>query len=186
MKVSKIFWQTLFLVAVVASAIYLARIASGNEVIQEIVLAYGYIGIFIVALISGFNLVVPIPAVSFLPLFIESGLSFWLTIFIIALGMTAADTLCYFFVRVGKVLASKSLGEKVFEKFHNLREKYYHYPLVILFVFASIVPLPNELLLIPAVILGYSFIQLIPIVLVGNFIFNLMFAKGLLNIFNSI
>lgn len=186
MKVSKIFLQIAALIAVIAGALYLARIASHNEVIQEIISTYGYIGIFFLALISGFNLVVPIPAISFLPLFIESGLSFWPTILIIALGMTAADFISYVLVRAGRDIVSESWGNKIFEKFDALREKYERYPLAILFIFASVVPLPNEILLVPATFWGYSWKQLLPVVLAGNLIFNILFAKGLMNVFNAI
>src|SRR3989304_1982182 len=115
---SKILWQTVFLLAVIAAAFYLARLASGSEIIQEIVSSYGYIGIFVVAVVSGFNVFVPIPIASFMPLFIESGLSFWPTVIIMALGMTSADSIAFFLARAGKDIAAESFGEKFFVKFH--------------------------------------------------------------------
>lgn len=186
LKNSKIIFQIAGLGAVIALALYFARLASGNEMIQEIVASYGYIGIFVAALVSGFNLFVPIPAASFVPLFIESGLSFWPTVFVISIGMTSADMLSFILACAGRDIASESLGQKVFEKFHNLREKYYRSPLLVMFLFAAFAPLPNEMLLVPAAFMGYKARVLIPIVFAGNVIFNILFAKGLLKIFPAL
>ena len=73
-KILKFFVQGLSLVIVIGVAFYFADLARGNENLQRIIAGYGYIGIFVVSLISGFNLLVPIPAISFLPLFLESQL----------------------------------------------------------------------------------------------------------------
>ena len=187
MTKGKIIFRIAILLGVIGAAFYLARMASGNEVIQELVASYGYVGIFFIALLSGFNIVVPIPAASFTPLFIESGLSFFPTVLIIALGMTAADGLTFYLARAGKGIISESWGEKFFDKFWSLPEKYYRYPLAVLFIFAASIPLPNELLLIPmAFFFRYGLKELIPVVLAGNLIFNILFAKGLLNIFEAL
>jgi membrane protein YqaA with SNARE-associated domain len=179
--------QGAILLLVVAAAFYLARLASGSEVIQEMVASYGYVGIYFIALLSGFNIVVPLPAASFIPLFLESGLSFFPTAFLIASGMTTADAIGFYLARKGRKLISDSWDEKLFQKFQSLPEKYYRYPLAGLFIFAAIVPLPNELLLIPmAFFFGYGLKELVPVMLAGNLIFNILFAKGLLNIFEAL
>jgi len=174
------------LIGVIVLAFYLAYLASENEVIQEMVASYGYTGIFFVAIISGFNLLVPIPAASLIPLFIESGFSFWPSILVISLGMTTADTIAFILARAGKLIVTESFGKRIFERFSSLREKYYRSPLVFLLFWAAFAPLPNEILLVPAAFLGYSFKHVIPVVFVGNFIFNILFAKGLLNFFQAL
>lgn len=183
----KLIFQGIALVIFIAAAFYLAHQASQSEAVRELVASYGYFGIYFVALLSGFNIVVPIPVASFTPLFLESGLSFLPTVFIIALGMTTADALGFHLARTGKKLLSDSYGEKLFDKFANLPPKYYRYPLAGLFIFAAAVPLPNELLLVPmAFFFRYSLKELVPVVLAGNLIFNILFAKGLLNIFEAL
>ena len=184
MKGSKIILQGAVLVAIVAFAFYLAGVASDNALIQEIVSGYGYVGIFIIALISGFNLLVPIPAVAFLPLFLESGLLFWPAIMFITLGVTCADVLSYTLARAGKKIVSQSFGEKIFNKFHELGSRYPRSPLALLLLYACVVPLPNELILVPLVLFGYSLKRIIPIILFGNLIHQLLYAKGVLGIFN--
>lgn len=97
MPKAKIIFRVLALFAVISFAFYLAHLATGSEVIQEIVRRYGYLGSFLIAVFSGFNFLVPIPAASLMPLFIESGLSFLPTVIFITLGMTAADAISFFF-----------------------------------------------------------------------------------------
>jgi membrane protein YqaA with SNARE-associated domain len=186
-KTYRIILQSAFLVAVIGIAFYLAKIASDSPVLREIVSDYGYIGIFVIALVSGFNIFVPIPAASFMPLFLESGLSFWLTTIVITLGMTTADSLSFILARAGKHLFSESWGEKLFERFRGLEEKYYRYPLAVIFIFAAVAPLPNEVLLVPtAFFLRYRLRQLVPVLLAGNLIFTILFAEGLLSIFEEL
>ena len=172
------------LLAFIALSFYLASLARDSEAIRQIVGGYGYAGIFLIALISGFNLAVPIPAAALVPLFLESGLSFWPTIFLITLGMTGADFFAYFLGDTGRRILGYAMGEKTFARLARLRERYPRAPLIILFVFACIAPLPNELLLIPFAILGFPFRIIVPIVFVGNFIFNILFSKGLLELFS--
>ncbi len=183
-KILKLIFQGVSLIVVIGVAFYFADLARGNENIQKIIAGYGYIGIFIVSMISGFNVVVPIPAISFLPLFLESGLSFSITIAIISLGMTTADTIVYLLGNLGKKMVSGSYMEKLQSKIKIVHEKYNWAPLVILFVFASVAPLPNEVLLVPFAFLNYRLIHILPIVFAGNVVFNLLYSKGIVNIFN--
>ena len=81
-KVSKMVLHFLLIAIIILGAFYIASLAGESELIKDYVSRYGYIGLFITALISGFNLLIPIPAVAFLPLFIESGLYFWPSIFL--------------------------------------------------------------------------------------------------------
>ena len=179
----RIIGQILILVAIVAAAFYFAGIAKESEAVRQVVAAYGYAGVFVVALISGFNLAVPIPAVTFLPLFLESGLAFWPTIFVIAAGMTLADTAAYILGRVGRHVASEATTEKVLRRLEGIRERYQWAPLAVLLLFASIAPLPNEILVAPLAFLGYRVRQIFPVVFVGNVIFNTLYSQGVISIF---
>jgi len=180
----KIILQGVGLLVIIALAFYLASLASDSELVREIVSSYGYVGIFLISILSGFNFVVPIPAVAFLPLFLESSLSFWPTIFLITLGVTSADTMSYILARAGKHIASQSFGENMFKGFNRLNVTYPRAPLVLLFFYASFVPLPNELLLVPMALSSYRLREIIPILLVGNFVHQLLYAKGILSVFN--
>jgi uncharacterized membrane protein YdjX (TVP38/TMEM64 family) len=180
----KIILEGLGLLIVISLALYLARLVQDNEFIQEIVLSYGYLGIFLISIFSGFNLIVPIPAVAFLPLFLQSGLSFWPTIFLITLGVSLADTLAYVFAKAGKDIASQSLGEEKFKRFYQWGLSHPRAPLIVLFFYACLAPLPNELMLVPMALSSYRLRQIVPILVAGNFIHQFLYSKGILGIFH--
>ncbi len=183
-KILKLIFQGIALIAVIGIAFYFADLARGSENIREVVLGYGYIGIFIISLISGFNFVAPIPAISFLPLFLESGLNFSTTIIIISLGMTAADSIAYLLGNLGKKMVGGKTARKMEESIKKIHEKYTWAPLVLLFVFASIAPLPNEVLLVPFAFLNYKLRYIVPVVFGGNVVFNILYSQGILNLFH--
>lgn len=182
-KFIKIAAQGIFIILFIIMAFYFANIARGDETIKSIVSSYGYLGIFVLSVISGFNLIVPIPAASFLPLFLESGLNFWITILIISLGMTLADGVAYLLGDLGKKVLPTETVKKTESTLAIIHKHYRWAPLFILFVFASTAPLPNELIIIPLAFLGYPLWLIIAISFVGSIVFNLLYALGIINLF---
>ena len=149
--------------------------------VQEIVLEYRYIGVLTTSFISGLNLIVPIPAIAFLPLFFAAGLDLSMTILIITIGVTLADSFAYLVGSVGRKLVSSPRQVKITNQFQRIRNRYSFLPLVILFLSAAFVPLPNEIIIIPLAFLGYHLYQIFPVLLIGNATFNILSAIGILN-----
>ena len=183
------FWKTglkiVFFIGIIIAALWLSYTAIENELIQELVLKYGYGGVFLTSLFSGFNIIAPIPIISFLPLFIVSGLNLWIIIFTIAVGLTLADSFSYFIGKIGQQLISPPM-QKTVRRLEKIRERYNWLPIAILFLFASFVPFPNEIIVIPMVFLGYRITHLLPSLFLGNVIFNSLSAFGIINLFNLI
>ncbi|MCH7529712.1 hypothetical protein IIB50_01185 [Patescibacteria group bacterium] len=179
----KLLLQITFIGAVIALAFWAAQFAQENTAVQALISSYGYLAIFLVSIISGFNLVVPIPAVSFLPLFLESGLSLWVLLFTMTAGVTLADIIAYLVGKSGRQIAIMENHSKLFVKIDTLRAKYHSAPLFILFAFASIVPLPNEILVLPMGFIGYRLREIILPVLLGNGVFNTITAFGIISLF---
>lgn len=182
----KLLFKIAGLTALVALAFYFAGLAQNNESVRQAVTGYGYTGIFIVSLIGGFNLLVPIPVVAFMPLFLESGFNFWPAILTITLGMTLADSVSYVLGRLGHQIAHHWTKEKFLEKLESFKGRYEITPVIIIFLFASFAPLPNEVLLVPFGFIGYRFLRILPVLVAGNFIFNILYSLGALGIFNAI
>jgi len=168
-------------VLVIVLAFWLAQYAKDNESIRQVVSQYGYFGIFGIAIISGFNLAVPIPAISFLPLFLESGLGTWSTILVVSLGVTLADMIAFFLGKAGRHVFPEG---KIIKRIQKLGEKNVHSPILVLFLFASFVPLPNEVLGLPMGFMGYNKWHVLTAVFLGNFVFNTLYGLGVVNIFN--
>ncbi len=182
--------QIVVLILVFSFALYVAYLAQGNDAVKNAVLQYGYVGIFILAFVTGFNLVVPVPAIAFMPLFLEAGLDFWITIAIITVGITLADSIAYLIGGVGHDVLTHSEKYKkkgsMFQRLLKLKKKHPYAPLVFLSVYSVIAPLPNELMVIPLALLGYRYLHIFPIVFVGNFIFNIIYASGVESLFQLI
>lgn len=164
-------------------AFWAALNASSSSIISDIVFEYGYIGIFVVSVISGFNVVVPVPVVSFVPLFLEVGFNFWMVIATMVAGLTFADLLGYAIGRSGRELASSFHHKKIFRRLDNMKSKHYFAPIIALFFYASLVPFPNEILVIPLGFLGYRFIHVFIPLFLGNIIFTILTSFGVINLF---
>ena len=173
-------------VAIIAAALYLATIAIESNFIISFIQQFGYVGIFAVAIITGFNLVVPIPPVALFPLFIESGLNFWGIILATSIGLSIADSISYFLGKAGREIVVDSGEHKVITRLERIRSKYEYAPLAILFFVATLAPFPNELVVIPLAFLGYRLRLVLPILFAGHLIFHTIYATGIINFFNAI
>ena len=161
------------LLLLVSLAYSLGGIASRNETVKIVVSEFGYPGIVLLSIVSGFNVLVPVPVISFLPLFLESGLAFWFTIISIAMGLTMGDLLGYLIGLTGrKIFTLQERQQQTVRYLEELTEKYRYAPMILLFLFASFVPFPNETLVIPLAFLGFKLRHLLPVLIVGHLIFN--------------
>lgn len=148
---------------------------------EEVILladTWGYLGVFIVAFVSGFNVIIPVPAIALLPLFTSAGLSKVGTILLISFGMTCGDFLGFLIGNTGNKLADSSKHRKRLVRLEKLREKNEWWPLIFLGCYASVAPVPNELVVIPIAFMGYPLRYVLPTVLIGNTIFNFLLAYG--------
>lgn len=55
-----------------------------------------------------------------------------------------------------------------------------------LFLYAALVPFPNEILIIPLAFTGYRVLYILPPLLVGNGIFNLLAGFGIVSLFGML
>ena len=177
-------YQTVLIcIGIFIFAFWLGEYAEDNELIKRFIASYGYVGIFIIAIISGFNLAVPVPAISFLPLFLGAGLNIWITIVLITLGVTLADMIAFLLGRAGRYVIKEG---KMIKRLERMRDKNPHFPIFFVFLFASFVPLPNEVLGLPMGFMGYNRWAVFCAFLFGNFVFNTLYGFGVVNLFNFI
>lgn len=170
---------------IILFGMWLGRVAMQNEIVSELVVRYGYGGIFIVAIISGFNIVVPIPAVAFVPLFVASGMDFAATVGVIVVGTTIADLVAYLLGRAGRELDVMKHAKMV-RKLEAWRAKHYWKPIWAMGFWASFAPLPNEVIAIPLGLMGYPIAHVVAPLLVGNLVFNLLASYGMRALFQAL
>lgn len=162
-----------FLIILIALTIWSASFELEGS-LKEFALNYGYIGFFLIAFIGSLNIAVPFsPTVIFIIPLLSIGLSPWLLVLVGALGATLADAVGYIVGREGEEAFSKHVSRFRFWV-ENFTQKHPRLTPFALLFWASFVPLPNELWVIPAGIIKYGFVRTISITLVGNIIFNLL------------
>lgn len=178
-------WARVFgVLAVIGAGMFAAAHVAGNDTALSIVRTYGYAGVFGISIVSGFNLVVPIPAVAFMPVFSVAGLGFWTSVLVITVGVTIADTTAFLLGRSGRLVLEQRQS-KVLSALERMRTKGRAAPLVVMFVYACVAPLPNEMLAVPLGLLGYRVRQIVPPLLFGNLVFNSLASLGVLGVFGA-
>lgn len=179
-------FKILFVLAVFVFAWWVSGFIRDNQFVNQLVGDYGYFAAFAVAVVSGFNFVVPIPAVSFVPIFAEAGLNIWGIIVVLSAGMTLADFIAYLIGKTGREFISSGLEKRVVVQVERLHTELGWSPALVLFLFASFAPFPNEVMVIPFSFLGYPAWKVLMPVFLGNIVFNSVYSAGIINLFNHI
>lgn len=181
-------WQValrlLAITGVVLLVIWTNLYATDHDLVREATQRFGYPGIFLASVISGFNLIVPIPVIAFFPFFMEVGFAAVPTVAVIAAGMTTGDLLGYLLGRAARDMVEPREGGIV-RRLESLRDRHPRMPLVIMFLYAAFAPLPNEILVLPMAFLRYPVAGIFTAVLAGNIIFNGLLAFGALELFEA-
>lgn len=164
--------------AVLAAGILLGRVALHNEVVHGLVARYGYGGVFAVAVASGFNVLVPVPAFAFVPMFTGAGLDFAPTVGLIVAGVTLADMIGFFLGRAGRDIDAVRHA-KVVRRLEKFRDRHRAAPLLIMALYGSFAPLPNQVMAVPLGLMGYAAYEVFLPILVGNLVFNTLAASGI-------
>ncbi|MGI9625865.1 MAG: hypothetical protein ACR2QM_03440 [Longimicrobiales bacterium] len=162
---------------VIGLAIWANLRAGELEAIRDTVARLGYPGLFGASVISGFNLVFPIPVVAFFPFLMESGFSPVPSLVTIAAGMTGGDFVGYLIGDASKDLVGDRMAG-LRGRIERLHARHPVLPLCVMFLYAAFAPIPNELLVIPLAFMGYPLLAVMGAVLVGNVVFNTLAAYG--------
>lgn len=179
----KIFFYAVALALFLAFAFWLAGAVLKNEAIREFVAGYGYFGLFIISLVNGFNLFVPVPTPALMPSLLEAGLNFYISFAIITVSTTIADLIAYFLARSGRELFPKAAEGKIVKKLDQWQKKRWWLPIAAMFLFSALAPLPNELLTAPLGFLRYRWQYVFMAVLGGKIFYTLIYSLGFIGLF---
>lgn len=135
----------------------------------------GLFGLFGLSILSGFNVIVPIPIAALYPSFEALGYSAPVIIGVIATGMTLGDSIGYVLGMLGRsIVPTKG-------KIQQYVLRYTHRPVLLSFlvlVYGMVIPLPNELIVIPLAALGVRWYLILIPLLIGNIFFTTLLAFG--------
>jgi membrane protein YqaA with SNARE-associated domain len=182
-KVFSIAWKVIAIAIAIVAIAWLHKVGSGNTWVLSAIERFGYPGIFAVAVVSGFNVVVPIPAISFLPAIVAAGFSATIAVIVISAGMTVGDMVGFVLGRLGRKRVERP---EWLQRLERIRERHRLAPYVLLFLNAGFSPLPNEVLVIPIALIGGRWYGVFLAALTGNLIFNVLLGAGFQSIFDLI
>lgn len=173
----------LVICAVLYGIIVLASYITNNEQAQLLVQQYGVWGVLVISFIAGLNVIVPVPAAAFVPIFTSSGLGLPLIIVVLVIGTMLADFVAYGLGRLGRTAAANSwpkLQAKITASYTTHR----HLLPYLVFGFAGFVPIPNDVWLIPLGLLGIKVRVFIIPLLLGTVVYQTLSANGVQTVFD--
>ena len=164
----------LLVAVIVAVTVWLATIEIEGA-LKEFVVRYGYLGFLTAAFVGGLNLIVPVSHFIFVIPLLNAGLNPWLLVVLGTAGTALADIIGY---------GLGHSGSRVFPALDKFRlwvegvtSRYPILAPLVLFGWASFVPLPNEILVIPAGLARYGFLRTLIIVVAGNAVFHILVTQ---------
>lgn len=161
---------------------YLTNWVVHNPDVQLVLATIGYPGVFVLALFTGLNPILPVPAATFTPLFLASQLSLPFIITALVLGTLTADILGYWFGHWSKSYVVTS-HPKIYHGLQKLYEKHRRLVTPAVCFYVALIPLPNEIFLLPLAVLGMRLRYLLFPLIFGNMINQTLLALGIQNIF---
>lgn len=164
------------------SSYFLTKYVISDTAAQLFVQEFGYIGILIISFITGLNMISPVPSTTFTPIFTAGGISIFTVIIISVIGTMLANLLSYAIGILGHDFTKANYPEtkKRILKMYSEKKEILPY---LVFGFAALIPIPDEIYLIPLGIIGVKMKDFIIPLLLGTIFFQTVTAFGFQNIF---
>lgn len=158
---------------------------SNNDALLALVERFGVFGIFLVSLITNINLLIPIHAASFTPLFLASGFTFPVIVIMLVVGTTCADLLAYILGRLGKTSTAKRFPD-IHKKCCEFVKHKRKWVLPGIFLYSAFVPFPNEVAMLPLGLMGFDLRKIILPLVLGTIVNQTIFALGFTTVFGLV
>ncbi len=176
----------IFLIALFGVSFWLSRFLTDNETVQNLVNSYGYFAALLVGVIAGFNFIVPLPAIAFMPVFLAAHLNAFVLAILLAIGMTVADGVEYAVSKSGWETLKSSRTSSIRNRLDRWKRKHPVLPIAALFFYTAFAPAPNELSLPLFASLGYKTMTIMATTLPANALFNIVYGIGLTAVFHML
>lgn len=175
----------IFLLVLLVSAylsFLLAQFVSTDFGSQKLVQDFGHLGILVISFVAGLNALVPVPAATFVPIFTAGGISLPTIIILLTIGTMAANLISFAIGVYGGNITETHYPEvqKKLLAFYKGKERWLPY---FVFGFAALIPLPDEVYLIPLGVIGIKLKHFIIPLTIGTFIYQTLTAYGIDNVF---
>jgi membrane protein YqaA with SNARE-associated domain len=184
-KRKKIINSVLFIGAIVAvliASFFLTQYVSTDEASKKLIQEFGYLAVLAISFIAGLNLFLPVPAAAFVSVFTAGGMSLPAIIILLIIGTMAANLLSFAIGHYGRGV-TKSHYPRIQNWLTDLYIKHRKYLPHFIFGFTALVPLPDEVYLIPLGIIGIRLREIIFPLLLGTVVYQTLAAYGIDNVF---
>lgn len=175
-KISKKKWTIFALITIIFLWSLMIYYISPQKIIDTIGLTNGYGVVFLLAIIGGTSLFIPIPYFLVVGTFAIAGLNPFILGICAGIGIFIGDSTSYYIAYRSRELTSKNIS-RTFEKIHNwcVNKNSLLFPILI-GLYAAIVPLPDDIIIVPAGLIKYPFWRIAVPLLIGKIIFNTVIA----------
>lgn len=181
----KIIHSLIIIIAIIgifSLSLYFTQYVADDEGAQMLVQQFGYIGVLLVSFITGLSFISPVPAATFSPIFTAGGIPLFITITLAVIGTMCANFVSYFVGRLGHNFTNThypKIQQKILSLYANKKELLPYF----VFGFAALIPIPDEVYLIPLGIIGVKIRDFIIPLFLGTIFFQTVTAFGFQNIF---
>ncbi len=166
------------LLTVASGALFFAEHLLRNPDLQAEVASLGYFGVIVIATIAGLNVILPIPAVAFTPIFTAAGMSLFGIILALTIGTLIADFIGYVFGRVSRDTLTLKYP-KFIARLEHIHKHHREWLIPIILFYAAFIPVPNEALIIPLALLGVTWRTMMFPLFLGNLVNQAIYAYGM-------
>lgn len=142
-----------FAFTTIVGAIYLGHLLSHMDTAVTLVEQTGYTAVLVLAIITGLNPFVPIPAATLTPVFLAADLTTIGIIIALVIGTTIADAIGFWLGQATRSLIDPTTNS-IASTVERLRTNHQRWIMPFVFVYAAFVPFPNEAMLIPLALSG--------------------------------
>ena len=170
---------------IIGGSFWVTKLVEESSSIQTIVREFGTFGVLLVSFVAGLNAFLPVPAATFVPIFTASGMSLFLIITLLVIGTMAANLFAYGIGRYGQTV-TRSHYPKIQARLVSLYETKKQHLSYFVFLFTALVPLPDEVFLIPLGIIGVKFSHIFVPLLLGTLVYQSITALGFDNVFKLV
>lgn len=181
----KVFGLCLFLLGVTAimvASFFFADYVATSSGAQTVINQFGYLGVIVISFIAGFNILLPVPPATFVPIFLAGGLMMPIIIACLVAGTLIADLAGYLIGTWGKGVIEDH-HPKTTKLFERIREKHERLIIPLVFLFAAFMPLPNEAFVIPLAMMSVPVRSFIVPLMLGTTVYHLITVYGVQNLF---
>ena len=147
-----------------------------TEIVEFLGINNGYLLTFFAALLGGTSIFIPFPYHLLIFTLAAGGLNPFLLGILAGAGIFIGDSTSYFIGYTGREIVTGKPAV-LFKRFHDWAMKKPKWVLpIFLFLYSSIIPTPNDLLVIPLGIARYPYAKVIIPLLFGSIVFNTLLA----------